>query len=66
MANSTSNNKRHETPQNPETDPISLALRQLWAAVEMEPVPEDFLRLLDDLDNPAASEKKPDTKKDSR
>lgn len=31
------------------TDSVSLALRQLWSA-EIEPVPDSFLRLLDELD----------------
>ncbi|MGQ5700646.1 NepR family anti-sigma factor [Sandaracinobacteroides sp. A072] len=31
-------------------DPISLGLRQLWADVENEPVPDDFLAILDAID----------------
>lgn len=31
-------------------DPIALGLRRLWAGVEQEAVPEDFFRILDDID----------------
>lgn len=31
-------------------DPIALGLRRLWAGVEQEDVPDDFLRLLDQID----------------
>jgi hypothetical protein len=32
-------------------DPIAAALRQLNDGIEKEPVPEDFMRLLDELDD---------------
>lgn len=31
-------------------DPISAGLKALWAAMEDEPVPDDFLALLDRID----------------
>lgn len=32
------------------TDPIGSALRQMWADVEKEEVPDQFLDLLDEID----------------
>lgn len=32
-------------------DPISAGLRALWASLEDEPVPDDFLTLLDRMDD---------------
>jgi hypothetical protein len=34
----------------PAFDPVAAALKQLHQAVENEPLPEDFLRILDDID----------------
>ncbi|MEN9933257.1 MAG: Anti-sigma factor NepR [Pseudomonadota bacterium] len=34
----------------PRPDPISAGLRALWASLEEEPVPDDFLALLDRMD----------------
>jgi hypothetical protein len=31
-------------------DPVSMGLRKLWQDVEMEPVPDEFLALLDAID----------------
>ena len=31
-------------------DPVTAGLKQLFAAVESEPIPDDFLRLLDEID----------------
>lgn len=31
-------------------DPISAGLKALWADIEKEPVPDDFLALLDEID----------------
>ena len=41
----------------PAFDPVSAALRQLHQAVASEPLPEDFLRLLDDIDQRIAAAK---------
>lgn len=64
MAHSTHGNNPRKISgqrQHQDADPVSLALRQLWDAFEMEPVPEDFLKLLDDLDNlPARDEHGPE------
>ncbi|WP_221792770.1 hypothetical protein [Aquisediminimonas sediminicola] len=38
-------------------DPVSAALTQLHQAVVNEPVPEDFLRILDDIDAKIAAKK---------
>lgn len=35
-------------------DPISAGLRALWASLEEEPVPDDFLALLDRMDEAEA------------
>lgn len=35
----------------PDSDPISMGLRRLWANVESEDVPDDFFTLLDEIDN---------------
>ncbi len=42
------------TRATPRPDPISAGLRALWASLEDEPVPDDFLALLDRMDDPAA------------
>jgi hypothetical protein len=39
-------------------DPVSLGLRKLWQDVEKEPVPDEFLALLDAID--AAKPQTPD------
>ena len=31
-------------------DPVTAGLKQLFAAVESEPIPDDFMRLLDEID----------------
>lgn len=36
-------------------DPVSLGLRKLWQDVEKEPVPDEFLALLDEIDAAQAS-----------
>lgn len=38
-------------------DPISMGLRRLWADVESEAVPDDFLDLLDQIDSRRAEGK---------
>jgi hypothetical protein len=38
------------TPRGGRPDLVSDALRQLWASAEDDPVPDDFLQLLDRLD----------------
>lgn len=38
-------------------DPVSAALRQMHEAVVSEPMPEDFLRILDDIDAKIAARK---------
>lgn len=43
------NMTRHQRAGRP--DLVSEALRQLWANAESDPVPDDFLALLDRLDN---------------
>ncbi|MEI6484707.1 MAG: NepR family anti-sigma factor [Sphingomonadales bacterium] len=40
-------------------DPISAGLRALWSAMESEPVPGDFLDLLDRMDAQAAESDAP-------
>ncbi|TPE63963.1 hypothetical protein FJQ54_03755 [Sandaracinobacter neustonicus] len=42
-------------PSGLEDDPISLGLRKLWAEVEREEVPDDFLDLLDQIDERRAA-----------
>jgi hypothetical protein len=39
-----------KTPRGGRPDLVSDALRQLWATAESDPVPDDFLDLLDQLD----------------
>lgn len=39
-----------KTPRAGRPDLVSEALRQLWANAESDPVPDDFLALLDRLD----------------
>ncbi len=41
----------------PAFDPVAAALKQLHFAVENEPLPDDFLRILDDIDAKIASAK---------
>ena len=41
-------------------DPIAMGLRRLWADVENEAVPDDFLSLLDEIDT-RRTEAAPDT-----
>ena len=46
----------------PAFDPVAAALKQLHQAVEREPLPDDFLRILDDIDAKIkASKSAPDT-----
>lgn len=40
-------------------DPISAGLKALWANVEKEPVPDEFLALLDRIDAARASSEEP-------
>ena len=40
-------------------DPVSMGLRKLWKDVEKEPIPDEFLALLDQIDA-VSSEEKPD------
>lgn len=37
-----------------DNDPITMGLRRLWADVESEEVPDDFLSLLDEIDSKRA------------
>jgi len=41
----------------PEFDPIAAALRQMHDGIAQEPVPDDFLKLLDQLDDRLADKK---------
>ncbi len=41
----------------PEFDPISAALRQMHDGIAQEPVPDEFLKLLDQLDDRLANKK---------
>lgn len=43
--------QRAGTPRDGRADLVSDALRQLWANAESDPVPDDFLALLDRLDS---------------
>lgn len=44
----------------PDFDPISAALRQMHDGIAKEPVPDDFLKLLDELEERIAErDKKP-------
>lgn len=43
----------------PEFDPIAAALRQMHDGIAQEPVPDDFLRLLDQLDERLTEKKAP-------
>jgi Anti-sigma factor NepR len=38
-------------------DPVSAALKQMHAAVASEPVPDDFMRILDEIDAKIAAAK---------
>ncbi|MFN7177308.1 MAG: NepR family anti-sigma factor [Thermaurantiacus sp.] len=40
-------------PRRAADDPVAAGLKRLWADVEAEPVPDDFLRLLDAIDEAA-------------
>lgn len=44
------NSSRFVNSAEPEFDPIAAALRQMHDGVAKEPVPDDFLKLLDQLD----------------
>ena len=48
-------NKMHAVE--PAFDPVAAALKQLHQAVASEPLPEDFLRILDDIDAKIAAAK---------
>lgn len=41
----------------PAFDPVEAALKQLHQAVASEPLPDDFLRILDDIDAKIAAAK---------
>lgn len=43
------------TPRPGRPDLVSEALRQLWASAESDPVPDEFLALLDRLDSVRAN-----------
>lgn len=43
----------------PAFDPITAALRQMHDGVTNEPIPDDFLRLLDEIDDRISAQKKP-------
>ena len=45
-------------PGHPAFDPVEAALKQLYHAVTNEAVPDDFLRILDDIDAKIAAAKK--------
>lgn len=42
---------------NRDFDPVSAALKQMHDAVASEPVPEDFMRILDEIDAKIAAAK---------
>ncbi len=42
---------------NSDYDPVSAALKQMHAAVASEPVPDDFMRILDEIDAKIAAAK---------
>lgn len=42
---------------NSDYDPVSAALRQMHDAVASEPVPDDFMRILDEIDAKIAAAK---------
>jgi len=41
-------------------DPVSLGLRKLWQSIENEPIPPEFLDLLDAIDTARATPKESD------
>ena len=45
-----SDRKRDMTPHSSAPDPVTAGLRQMFAAIADEPIPDDFLRLLDDIE----------------
>lgn len=51
-----------QRPAEAAPDPISAGLKALWAAMENEPVPDEFLALLDRIDsaNPAETPTPPE------
>ena len=55
---------RRRSPGRDGDDPVSLGLRKLWEDVEKEPVPPEFLALLDAIDN--ARESARDSERTSR
>lgn len=42
---------------NSDYDPVSAALKQMHVAVTSEPVPDDFMRILDEIDAKIAAAK---------
>lgn len=42
--------RRDIAPQGPGSDPVTAGLRQMFAAIADEPIPDDFLRLLDEIE----------------
>ncbi len=51
--------KAFENKVDPAFDPITAALRQMHDEVASEPIPDDFMRLMDEIDARASSSKKP-------
>jgi hypothetical protein len=49
--------KPRNSVENSDSDPIGAALRQLHDAVASEELPDDFLRLLDEIDTKIAAKK---------
>lgn len=43
----------------PAFDPITAALRQMHDGIASEPIPDDFLRLLDEIEDRISAKKKP-------
>jgi Anti-sigma factor NepR len=52
-------NKSFENKVDPAFDPITAALRQMHDRVANEPIPDDFMRLLDQIDAKVMEQKKP-------
>lgn len=51
--------KAFDNKVDPAFDPITAALRQMHDSVASEPIPDDFMRLMDEIDARASSGKKP-------
>jgi hypothetical protein len=50
--------RQAEEAMGPEFDPLTAALRQMHDSISNEPVPDDFLDLLDQIDAKISSAKK--------